>query len=69
MRKRSPAVGFMMAFIALTIAVVTGLGYVGKPLRLVHLLTIIGLGMVAGASFVQAVARSRENRASRTPPA
>ncbi len=58
-----------MAIVSLTIAVVTGLEYIGKPLRLVHLLAIIGLAMTAGVSFGQAVVRSRENRASKIPPA
>ena len=43
-------------------AVGTGLAWLGKPLRLVHLLTIIGVSVSAGVSLAQAVWRARQLR-------
>jgi len=48
------------------LAVATGVAWLGQPLRLVHLLTIIGLGMITGVSWMQAVLRARQERSSRT---
>jgi hypothetical protein len=44
-----------LTFIALTAAIATGVDWLGQPLRLVHFLTILGLGMSAGVSWAQAV--------------
>jgi hypothetical protein len=52
----------VLAAISLVLAVVTGIEWLGKPLRMVNLLTIIGLSMTAGVSWMQAVWRAREER-------
>lgn len=44
------------------IAVVTGIQWLGGPLRLVHLPTLVGLAMTAGVAWAPAVARVREGR-------
>jgi hypothetical protein len=44
------------------IAVVTGIAWLGKPLRVVQLLTIIGLSMTAGVAWARAVWRVREGQ-------
>jgi hypothetical protein len=57
---------FVVAGLSLVLAVATGVAWLGQPLRLVHLLTIIGLGMITGVSWMQAVLRARQERSSRT---
>jgi len=59
---RSHIPGFVVAGISLMLAVVTGIDWLGQPLRLVHLVTIIGLSAAAGVSFSQAVWRVRQAR-------
>jgi hypothetical protein len=54
---------FVLAGISLVLAVVTGIDWLGKPLRMVNLLTIIGLSMVAGVTWAQAVWRFQQKRA------
>jgi hypothetical protein len=61
-RARSSIPEFVVAGISLVLAVVTGIDWLGKPLRLVNLVTIIGLSMTAGVSFMQAVWRARQLR-------
>jgi hypothetical protein len=56
---RSAIPAFVLAGLSLVLAVATGVDWLGKPLRLVHLLTIIGLSMTAGVSWTQAVWRAR----------
>jgi hypothetical protein len=56
----------VVAGLSLVLAVATGVAWLGQPLRLVHLLTIIGLGMITGVSWMQAVLRARHERSSRT---
>ena len=46
---------FVIAGIAIVLAVVAGLDWVGKPLRLVQLVTLIGLSMTAGVAWTRAV--------------
>jgi len=41
---------------------VHGVETLGKPLRLVNLVTIIGSSMIAGVSWMQAVLRARQQR-------
>ena len=53
---------FVLAGLSLVLAVATGIEWLGQPLRLVHLLTIIGLSMTAGVSWSQAVWRARQER-------
>jgi hypothetical protein len=52
----------VVAGISLVLAFVSGLDWIGKPLRMVNLVTIIGLSMIAGVSWMQAVMRRREDR-------
>jgi hypothetical protein len=59
---RSAIPAFVLAGLSLVLAVATGIEWLGKPLRLVHLLTIIGLSMTAGVSWMQAVWRARQER-------
>jgi hypothetical protein len=59
---RSSIPAFVIAAIALVLAVVTGVEWLGKPLRMVNLLTIIGLSMIAEVSWMQAVWRARQDR-------
>ena len=63
MTRRTPFAipAFVIAGISLVLAVVTGIDWLGKPLRLVNLITIIGLSMIAGVSWMQAVSRARKN--------
>jgi hypothetical protein len=60
---RSAVPVFVLAVISLVLAVVTGIDWLGKPLRMVNLLTIIGLSMVAGVTWAQAVSRVQQKRA------
>jgi hypothetical protein len=59
---RSHIPAFVVAAISLLLAVVTGIDWLGKPLRLVNLVTIIGLSATAGVSFSQAVWRVKQER-------
>ena len=59
---RSAIPAFVLAGLSLVLAVATGIGWLGKPLRLVHLLPIIGLSMTAGVSWTQAVWRAKRER-------
>ena len=53
---------FVVAAISLVLAVVIGIDWLGKPLRIVNLLKIIGLSMTAGVMWTQAVMRVQQNR-------
>lgn len=59
---RSAIPAFVVAGISLVLAIVAGLDWVGKPLRMVNLVTIIGLSMTAGVSWSQALWRVRQER-------
>lgn len=59
---RSAIPALVLAGLSLMLAVATGMARLGEPLRLVHLLTIIGLSMTAGVSWMQAVRRARQER-------
>lgn len=61
-RKPSAIPAFVIAGISLVLAVVTGVQWLGKPLRLVNLVSIIGISMFAGVSWMQAMSRSWEDR-------
>lgn len=63
-RTRSATPAFILAGISLVLAVVTGVAWLGQPLRLVNLVTIIGLGMTTGVSWMQAVWRTRQASSS-----
>jgi hypothetical protein len=58
-RTRSAAPMFVVAAVSIVIAVAAGVGWLGQPLRMVHLLTIVGLSMSAGVAWAQAIARAR----------
>ena len=58
-RTRSSLPAFAVAAISLVVAVAAGVDLLGKPLRLVHLVTIIGLSMAAGVSWMLAILRNR----------
>jgi cytochrome c oxidase assembly factor CtaG len=59
---RSVVLAFVLAAISLVLAVVTGIDWLGKPLRMVNLLKIMGLSMFAGVTWVQAVLRLQQKR-------
>jgi len=61
---RTVIASLVPAVIAIVIAVATGIAWLGQPLRLVQVLTLIGLGMVAGVSWAQAIRRLRQDRSS-----
>jgi hypothetical protein len=61
-RTRSSIRAFLPAGLAILLAVVTGVAWLGRPLRLVQLLTIIGLSMTAGVAWARAVWQIRGNR-------
>jgi len=60
-KTRSAIPAFALAGLSLMLAVVAGVEWLGKPLRMVNLLTIIGLGMTAGVSWTGAVWRARQD--------
>jgi len=62
---RSTIRDFALAGLSIVLAFAAGAAWLGKPLRLVQLVTIIGLGMTAGVSWAQAVWRARQNRSTR----
>jgi len=59
---RSTIRSFVVAGISFVVAVASGVAWLGKPLRMVNLLTIIALSAAAGVSWAQAVWRAREER-------
>jgi hypothetical protein len=61
---RSAIPALLLAGLSLVLAVATGIEWLGKPLRLVHLLTIIGLSMTAGVYWTRAVWRARQERSA-----
>jgi hypothetical protein len=62
---RSTIRDFALAGLSIVLAFAAGAAWLGQPLRLVQLVTIIGLGMTAGVSWAQAVWRARQNRSAR----
>jgi hypothetical protein len=59
-RIRSSIPAFALAAISLVLAVVTGVELLGKPLRMVNLLKIIGLSMTTGVTWMHAVIGHRK---------
>ena len=55
---------FILAGLSIVVAVATGMAWLGQPLRMVHLLTIIGLSMTAGVAWGRAVWRVRQGPSS-----
>jgi hypothetical protein len=68
MTRRTPSaiLVFVIAGISLVLAVVTGIDLLGKPLRLVNVIKIIGMSMTAGVLFMQAVLQARQNGTKNT---
>ena len=60
---RSSTREFVIAGLAIVIAVFTGVDWLGKPLRLVQVVTLVGAGMVAGTALTRALALRRRGRA------
>jgi hypothetical protein len=46
---------FVVAGISIVLAFTAGIAWLGQPLRMVQLVTIIGLAMTAGVSWARAV--------------
>jgi hypothetical protein len=65
-RPRSAARAFLVCALSLAIAVVTGVEWLGRPLRLVELLTLLALGASAGIALSQALAARRSGSTSAT---
>lgn len=65
---RSRIPGFVLAGALLVLTVATGVGWLDEPLRLVHLVAIIGLGMTTGVFWMQAMSRARGSRDDRPDP-
>jgi hypothetical protein len=63
---RSVVREFVLAGISIVLAVTAGIAWLGQPLRLVQLLTIIGLSMTAGVSWARAVWRARAEAGNKT---
>jgi len=59
---RSAVLAFVLAAISIVLAVVTGIDWLGKPLRMVNLLKIMGLSMTAGVTWTHAVLRVQQKR-------
>lgn len=59
---RSALPAFVVAGVSLLLAVVTGIEWLGKPLRMVNLVTIIGLSMTTGVLWMKAVEQTRQQR-------
>ena len=66
---RSARPALFAAGVSLVLALSTGVAWLGQPLRLVQLITLLGLGMMTGVSWAQGVARLREGRAGTSAPA
>jgi hypothetical protein len=65
-RKKSPTRMFVIFALSWAIALVTGSGWIGRPLRWVWVLTLVGVGMSAGVAWAQAIATLRAARAQRS---
>jgi hypothetical protein len=61
---RSAVPAFALAAITLVLAVVTGIDWLGQPLRMVNLLKIMGLSMTAGVTWTHAVLSVQQKRAA-----
>ena len=61
-KTRSAIPSFALAGISLLLSIAKGVAWLGQPLRVVHLLTIIGMGMLTGVLWMQAVFRFRQER-------
>jgi hypothetical protein len=59
-RTQSVIPAFALAALSILIAVFTGVAWLGQPLRMVQLLTLVGSSVGAGVSLALAVVRMRE---------
>jgi len=48
------------AVLSIIVALATGATWIGQPFRAVQLVTLVGLGMTAGVSWMQALTRLRK---------
>lgn len=64
-RSGSVVPAFIVALLAIAFAVVRGVEWLGQPLRLVHLVTLVGLSMTAGVLWCHAVLGLKEPRPER----
>ena len=55
MKRKSILFEFMLSFLAILVALFTGVSLIGKPLRLVDVLTILALGIAGGAALTKAI--------------
>ncbi len=51
---------FLAAALSIIVALATGAAWIGQPFRAVQLVTLVGLGMTAGALWTQALMRLRK---------
>lgn len=56
---RSALPMLLAAVVSIVVAGATGAAWIGQPFRAVQLVTLIGLGMTAGALWTQALMRLR----------
>jgi hypothetical protein len=63
-RNRSSVLAFIPAVVAIVVAFATGYAWIGRPFRLVQLVTILGLGLTAGVCWMQAIVRLKQNRST-----
>jgi hypothetical protein len=57
---RSALPMFLAAVVSIVVALATGAAWIGQPFRAVQLVTLVGLGMTAGVSLMQALMRLRK---------
>jgi hypothetical protein len=65
-KPRSVTREFIVAGIAIVVAVAPGVDGIGKPLRLVEVVTLVALGVAAGVSLARALSLARERGAHST---
>jgi hypothetical protein len=63
---RSVVREFVLAGLSIVLAVAAGVAWLGQPLRMVQLLTIIGLSMTAGVSWARAIWLARPEHRPQT---
>jgi hypothetical protein len=64
-RSKSAVPRFAIAALSILSAVFTGVAWLGQPVRMVHLLTLVGLGMTAGVAWAQAIWHVRDRAPER----
>ena len=64
-RRQSAVPQFAIAILSIVSAVFSGVAWLGQPLRMVNLLTLVGLSMVAGVTWAQAIWRVRHRASER----